>query len=215
VSPLDVDKLRYALLFLVALVASVAVHEFGHAFVADRLGDPTPRAQGRVTLNPIAHADLFGTLLIPLVSIYTGAALIGWGKPVQTNPRAYRRWRGRVGDVAVSLAGPVMNLVLALVASLVVVALARAGQPLKTVGVAVTLVEMNLGLFFFNLLPVPPLDGGAVFAGIMPRSLARPFALVQQYGFLVLFALVMTPLFGYVMWPARWLTAVWIRLLVG
>src|SRR5438477_12754816 len=115
--PSDPQVILYALIYVIALVLSVTVHEFGHAWVADRLGDRLPRSQGRVTLNPLAHIDPIGTILMPLLIVFApGAPLLGWGRPVQTNPAAYtRRLRMKHGDMLVSAAGPAMNLILAFV----------------------------------------------------------------------------------------------------
>src|SRR5262249_41716875 len=145
---------------------SICVHEFGHAFIADRLGDDTPRRQGRLTLNPLAHADPIGTLLIPLIGIlYVGMPGFGWGKPVQTIPNRYtRRFEMRVGHMFVALAGPMMNLLFGtLLAALHVVLMKthvltddRTHLSFQTFFYAVSL---NYILFFFNLIPAPPLDG--------------------------------------------------------
>src|SRR3954463_14147692 len=121
------DQVRTAVVSLIAFILSVAVHEFGHAWMANRLGDPLPAQQGRLTLSPIAHIDLFGTILMPLVAVFApgGFPLLAWGKPVQTNPNAYRGISPRVGNMLVSLMGPFMNLVLAVCISIVLVALAH------------------------------------------------------------------------------------------
>src|SRR5262249_24704401 len=143
----------------------------------DRLGDRIPRLQGRLTLSPLAHISPIGTILVPLLGAFmTSPLLIAWGKPVQTNPMNYtRKLDRRTGHMLVALAGPMMNLLLALVASVAILVVGKAG--LLTVPVADALVKyalaMNISLMFFNLIPVPPLDGGAVLAGILPES-AQP-----------------------------------------
>src|SRR5690348_13690585 len=117
---MDPEKLRYGLIYLVALVLSICVHEFGHAFVADKLGDPLPRAQGRVTLNPLAHIDLIGTIVLPLVAVFSGPAIgsriLGWGKPVQISlapGHITRKVSIRTAHALVAVAGPLMNVLFA------------------------------------------------------------------------------------------------------
>src|SRR6478609_8623543 len=117
---MDPEKLRLAFVYLVSLVLSICVHEFGHAFVADKLGDPLPRSQGRVTLNPLAHADPIGTIVFPLFGALTGARVLGWGKPVQVSlhPRWIRRGISiKTAHLLISAAGPGMNVVFALILS--------------------------------------------------------------------------------------------------
>src|SRR5215471_11377696 len=124
------EQLQSALLYVIAFIISVSVHEFGHAWMANRLGDGLPRAQGRLTLSPMAHVHPIGTLLLPLLAAFMpGLPLLAWGKPVQTNPMSYstRSFSRRTGQMLVALAGPLMNLVLAVVGSTVVVVLAKAG----------------------------------------------------------------------------------------
>src|SRR5678815_3061922 len=121
--PVDIsaDQVRAALFYVLAFVVSVSVHEFGHAFVADRLGDRNPRLQGRLTLSPLAHIEPIGTLAVPLLGVLVGLPLFAWGKPVQTNPANYtRRFSMRTGSMLVAAAGPFMNLVLAFVGSVAV-----------------------------------------------------------------------------------------------
>lgn len=216
------------LVFLVALVLSICVHEFGHAFVADLLGDPLPRSQGRVSLNPLVHADLVGTLILPLVAFFTsisspeiGARILGWGKPVQISLSARhltRRWSVRTSHALIAIAGPAMNILFGLLLSGVFILLARAQQlPLATAVWGV--VQMNISLCFFNLLPIPPLDGGAVLARILPRSAEGFLAALNQYGFMILLALVMLPfqggtLLGFILTPARLVAEQWLGVLL-
>lgn len=151
-------ELREALIYLIVIVASLALHEWGHAFTADRLGDPTPHSQGRVTLNPLAHIDLLGTIVIPFLSalgFFGGLGMIGWAKPVWTNPSYFRR---RTYDSAlVTLAGPGVNFALALVFT-VLTALSTRFLPSLT-PLLDLVMSVNIGLMAFNLLPIPPLDG--------------------------------------------------------
>lgn len=190
----DLEALRWGALMMILLVVSIGLHEFGHAWMADQRGDPLPRAQGRVTLDPLAHIDPIGTLLIPGIMIFwpvlfgggAPVALIGWGKPVQVllpDPRT-RHW----DDILSTAAGPAMNLLLCLAVSLgSALALALGWAPSPTASeFLVTAIALNAGLLAFNLLPIPPLDGGRLlrrFSGMTEATFNRiagiaPFALL-------------------------------------
>jgi Zn-dependent protease len=205
--------IRDGLMYLVALVLSIGVHEWGHAFVADRLGDRLPRAQGRVTLNPLAHIDPFGTVLFPLIAFVTALSspglasrMIGWGRPVQISLRGLRPgWSIKTAHLLIALAGPLMNVMFALVVSSAYYLLVwYGGEPRHELALALaSVVTMNVGLAFFNLIPCPPLDGGAVLRGLLPRSLEKVADLLERYGFFIFFALLMTGLLSYFMIPAH------------
>jgi Zn-dependent protease len=173
---------------LLVLAVSITVHEFGHAIVAYKLGDDTPKRQGRVSLNPIRHLDPLGTFMILF-------GPIGWGKPVQWNPGNIRKSSIQVALVAVSLAGIGMNLLLAALVATVPdaagVSLPREAGPLLQ-----DLFELNILLAAFNILPIPPLDGYNFWLGVLPSSLAQLLWPLDRYGFLILLALVMLPQFG-------------------
>lgn len=205
------DTVREALFFLAALIASVSVHEFGHAWVATRLGDPLPAAQGRVTLSPRSHIDPIGTIVFPLLMFFSNFPL-GWGKPVMTNRLAYtRRLSPATGHLLVSLAGPLMNLVLVGVVSLVLVALGRAGviSGATFTRIFTLLIQMNIGLFFLNLLPMPPLDGGALLEWALPPSLQYIVDFLSKWGFIILFAIAIVGWLQYLMIPARLTANAW------
>ena len=208
------DQVRRALLALAAFIVSVSVHEFGHAFVADRLGDRLPRTQGRLTLSPLAHIDLIGTIVMPLLGALLpgGYPLIAWGKPVQTNPRNYTsRLPRRVGHMLVSLAGPAMNLVLALGVSIAFILLGKSGHLSPTVaGILVRyFLALNIALMFFNLIPLPPLDGAAVLSGFLPDRLQFIPRTLQRYGTILFFVLFLSGFLGVVMRPAYHLVELW------
>lgn len=210
------DQVRVALFAVIAFVVSVSIHEFGHAFVADRLGDRIPRLQGRLTLSPLAHVDVVGTLAMPLFAALSGLPLIAWGKPVQTNPANYtKRFSMKTGHMLVSAAGPFMNLVLAVIVSVVIVVLTKAGvlPPVVRDGMIQYLLVLNIVLLFFNLIPLGPLDGAAVLDGLLPRSMSRIGELNRKYGMLVLLVLFFTPALRVIMTPVYRLAGAWIGLL--
>mgnify|MGYP000914759642 CR=1 FL=1 len=189
------NSLAHVVLSVVTLIMCVTVHEFGHAFVADRLGDPLPRQQGRVTLNPLAHIDPIGTVLFPALMALGTPIPLAWGKPVQWtgHPRYLtRRFSMRTIRFFVSAAGPAMNLLLALVLSAVFVAIVHLQPALapQAGGLLMLLVQLNLGLMFFNLLPIPPLDGRS-FLEFLPDSLGFIRDFLMNYGSLIFMALVM------------------------
>ena len=207
----DIDFARVFITFIV-LLFSLTVHETAHAWTASRLGDPTARLLGRVSLNPVVHADLVGTVLFPLLAIVGNLPLIGWAKPVPVNVRNLRR--GRRDYVFVAAAGPVSNLLLAVVASigldLITVSPMRLGEPNVSAPLASLLtqaIRLNVLLAVFNMLPIPPLDGGNVLSGLLPRSIGAPYdALMRPYGFILLYALLLTSGFEYLVYrPAYFL----------
>ncbi|HET7503034.1 MAG TPA: site-2 protease family protein [Kofleriaceae bacterium] len=211
------DKIRWILIYVLVLVISVALHEFGHAIMADKLGDDTPRRQGRVTLNPLAHADPIGTLLLPLLGSIYGAVGghgggFGWGKPVQWQPHRIRRGISMsTAKILVAVAGPSMNLVLATVLACVH-ALLISQQVLaldsQLGAILMFAVVTNFVLFFFNLLPVPPLDGGHVAQSFMPYRHRDKFDNFARYSpFIVLGFMLIPQLQVVFLWPAYFLAS--------
>jgi Zn-dependent protease len=201
------EQIRWIFTYVIILIASVTFHEFGHAWVADRLGDDTPSRQGRVTLNPVAHADLIGTVLMPLAgALYSatsgGFGGFGWGRPVQTNPLRYsRRFSMATGQVFVALAGPSMNVMLAVVIAVAHVVLVQqhvVSGDSDLNKVFLFAVGMNFTLFFFNLLPVPPLDGGWVLRRFAPTRFEKQLESFYTYGPFVIMALVVIPVLAKV-----------------
>ncbi|MEK7521661.1 MAG: site-2 protease family protein [Patescibacteria group bacterium] len=176
------------LLFIIpTLLIAISVHEFAHAWTADRLGDPTPRIQGRLTLNPLAHLDFLGTLMLILFRF-------GWGKPVQFDP--YNLEKPRRDAAIISFAGPLSNLLMAGAASIVAhLSLANQFNPFLTT-FAILFIQYNLFLAVFNLVPIHPLDGGKILVGLLPPTRAHEVdRALNQYGFILLLALIL-PIFG-------------------
>ena len=184
----DFNNINLLTGFLV-LLFSLTVHESAHAWTADRLGDPTSRILGRISLNPLVHIDLVGTVVLPLVAILTGAPIIGWAKPVPVDTDRLRR--GRRDFVLVAGAGPASNILMAVLASLALTVIGGANSVFYLV--ALQAVQLNLLLAVFNMVPVPPLDGGNVLGGLLPAALAESVdRLLRPYGFLILYALLLT-----------------------
>ena len=161
---------------IVVLVVSVILHEVAHGYMANYLGDPTARLAGRLTLNPIAHIDPIGSIILPALLAITGSPLlIGYAKPVPYNPY---NLRGKFGETLVAASGPGTNLLLALLFALII----RFGAVSMTapmLGAFTIIVYVNLVLAFFNLIPIPPLDGSKVLSGILPRALAHKYDLFR------------------------------------
>ena len=184
------------LILLPALLFSLTIHETAHAVTADWFGDPTARRLGRISLNPAVHIDPVGSLLLPLVGILAGGFVFGWAKPVPVNPANLKNHRRDF--LVIAAAGPASNIFLAVAASLLLGAvpdglgaIGGATGVLATFGF--TMLQLNVLLAVFNMLPVAPLDGGNVLAGLLPESLAAGYdRLVRPYGFVILIVLMAT-----------------------
>jgi Zn-dependent protease len=184
------------LLMYLGLLVLLTFHEFGHAWMASKCGDDTARSQGRVSLNPLVHIDLFGTVILPLLMIFLslsgsglGRFLVGWAKPVPVNPDNLRN--PRTDDMLVTLAGPWMNLLLAVA----LMGLARIGMMTGTSGlvtVASDMARLSLLLFFFNLLPIPPLDGSQFVRSLIGMSY-ETYNRIARFGFIILIVAIQFP----------------------
>lgn len=210
----DFDPGNFIIWFIV-LLFSLSFHEAAHAWTSERFGDSTGRYQGRITLNPIAHIDVFGTILFPIIGFITHFPLLGWAKPVQTNPLL---WRDKTkANISVSAAGPISNFILAAIAFVIIKVMTNSlliyplGGYMFDVVVPISqvvpgysqpafmeplakflsvMLMLNVSLGVFNLIPVPPLDGSHVLEEVLPYGMQEAYAQIRPYGFLLLYALL-------------------------
>ena len=186
------------------LIFAVTVHEAAHGWMADKLGDPTARKLGRITLNPLPHIDPIGTLLVPTLMLITTGFLIGWAKPV---PVAVARLGSPKRDMAiVAAAGPGVNLLMAFIWSLLLLLAHSQVHDMQMIAIPLLLMSaagvfVNLVLMAINLLPVPPLDGGRVLNGFLPAALSRLYLKLEPYGLFILIALLITGVIGTILGP--------------
>ena len=181
---------------LPGIVIAMVIHEYSHARVAYALGDFTPRLQGRLTLNPAAHVDPIGLLMLFLVHF-------GWAKPVQINPLNFKN--PRCDDILVSLAGPASNLIVSFVALIILVLLAKFNFPL-TEGLLVVfnlIIVYNINFAIFNMLPIPPLDGSHILRNLLPYEMAQAYERLERYSFIFLLIIIATPILSYVFVPLQ------------
>jgi Zn-dependent protease len=208
-SDLSPQHIAQGLTTFVVLLFSLSFHESAHAWMAWKLGDDTAKNLGRVSLNPIVHIDPIGTVLFPLIQIFTSVPLIGWAKPTPYNPANFRRDVSmRKGHMLVAAAGPVSNLILAFVFAVATIVLVRAEviqSPRDFLyGIVVIGVGMNVLLAVFNFIPIPPLDGSKVASFGLPGDLGERYdRMIGPYGFLILMLLLITGAFGYIAQPIQ------------
>jgi Zn-dependent protease len=190
----------------IGLLLALTVHEAAHAWAASRLGDPTARLQGRLSLNPAVHIDPIGTILLPLVAMALGAPILGWAKPVPVDGRYLKNFRRDFMWIA--LAGPASNIVLAIVTSVALRTLPLMPSAVGSIAVVEPLLEfafrffqINVLLAVFNMLPVPPLDGSNVVAALLPRHLAYQWDQVRPYGIFILYGLMLTGILRVLIGP--------------
>lgn len=191
-------NLETLLITVPAILVAVTVHEFAHALIADRLGDSTARLLGRLSLNPIVHLDLLGTILFIVAGF-------GWAKPVPVNPRNFANWRQ--GMMLVAAAGPLANVTLVFILGLLF-QLGLIDQSTLLARMVYATIQINAILAIFNLLPIPPLDGSKILSGLLPPAQAIAYDRVAAYGpvlLLLLLILVPSVISGLVLPPVNWL----------
>jgi len=177
--------MQFEFVFQIAiLIMSVVIHEVSHGYMANYLGDPTAKLEGRLTLNPIKHLDLFGSIILPVILYITHAGFIlGWAKPVPYNP--YNLRPGRWSEALVAIAGPASNLILAIIFGMLLRFGVANGFSLGFLQITSLIVFMNLLLMVFNLVPIPPLDGSKVLFAIFPESTFKLRGFFERYGFIL------------------------------
>lgn len=192
---------------LPGLVIALVIHEYAHAKAADVMGDFTPRMTGRLTLNPMAHIDPIGLIMLLVVRF-------GWAKPVMINARNFRNWRQ--GELLVALAGPVANLLVAFIALLAMAVLFKLGMFSEGVRLVLSMMVLfNINFAIFNMLPLPPLDGSKVLMVLLPGRLAYKLMSLERYSFIILIFLMMTPFLTMILIPLQRLVLSVFNLIIG
>ncbi len=213
----NIDLVQVFIIFVV-LLFSLSIHEAAHAWTADHLGDPTARLLGRISLNPAVHVDPIGTIVFPLIALLTNVNfLLGWAKPVPVNITRLRgNWKRKY--MLIAAAGPASNVVLAVIASAVLHLLpATTLEPTAEAALAPLIrfldvaVGLNVLLAVFNMVPVPPLDGGNVLAGLLQGPVAEMYDRLRPYGFVILYALMFTGVLGTIISPPARFLLYWLR----
>lgn len=203
----DMEKIFYIVVQFAVIMFALSVHESAHAWMADRFGDPTARYQGRISLNPIVHIDLFGSIIFPLLLALIGAPVFGWAKPVQVNPNNLRN--PRKDHMWISAAGPVSNIITGIIGVIIFMLIKKSGLILEFSGKAVEMILMvflfliiiNIYLAIFNFIPIPPLDGSWILEGMLSGRTLYQYRKVKPYGFIILLLIIYTGILGYIANP--------------
>ena len=192
---------------LPGLVIALVIHEYAHAKAADVMGDFTPRMTGRLTLNPMAHIDPIGLIMLLVVRF-------GWAKPVMINARNFRNWRQ--GELLVALAGPMANLLVAFISLLAMAVLFKLGMFSEGVRLVLSMMVLfNINFAIFNMLPLPPLDGSKVLMVLLPGRLAYKLMSLERYSFIILIFLMMTPFLTMILIPLQRVVLSVFNLIIG
>ncbi len=198
---MELNVIQKICVYALPILFAITVHEAAHGYVAKYFGDLTADRMGRISLNPLKHIDPFGTILLPALTVMLGGILFGWAKPVPVN---FANLRNPKKDMLwVAAAGPAVNFVMAIFWALMIKLSVNVPEtiayPLALMGNAG--VTINVVLMVLNLLPLPPLDGGRIAVSLLPHDLARPFAEIERYGFIILIVLLFTGLLGKILMP--------------
>lgn len=208
------------LVWAVPVLFSIVIHEVAHGWTAYKLGDNTAKNMGRLTLNPLVHVDVLGTVILPLIMIVLGGPVFGWAKPVPFNPyNFYPRVNRRNGTMWVAISGPASNFAIAFVASFVLVISQKllSGFPailyMSIIQLAQAFLLINLILGFFNLIPLPPLDGSKILMRFLPPSMEQQFLRLERYGMLILILILATGGFStIVLGPVKFLYSLFLSI---
>ena len=206
----DLDFLQLLVAFVI-LISSLTFHEAAHAWTANKLGDPTARRLGRLTLNPAVHIDVIGTIVFPLIAMVTGFPLIGWAKPVPVD--MLNQHHPRRDFAIVAAAGPISNLLLAAAGAAVFISWGADASSEANELIATGLLRfvlLNVLLAVFNVIPVPPLDGGNILMGIVPESMAAAIDKLRPWGFVLLYALMLSGLLAAIIFPVQRAVLAWL-----
>jgi len=177
---------------VIILIMSVVIHEFSHGCMAYLLGDSTAKNAGRLTLNPLAHLDFFGSLVVPLIAYFSAGFMFGWAKPVPYNP--YNLKNQKYGDALVAVAGPASNLFIVLFFGLLLRLITFSGVLVNVIPAFHIIILVNLVLVIFNLIPIPPLDGGRVAVALLPEKYSDTLASLENYGMMIVLFLLLFPI---------------------
>lgn len=210
---MDLTIIQKVAIWAIPVLFAITLHEVAHGWVASKFGDQTARLAGRLTINPVKHIDLIGTIVVPIMMLVFGGFIFGWAKPVPVDARNMRN--PRYDMVIVSLAGPISNLLMAIFwAGIMKIGLNLSpwfGVPLIYMGQAGMII--NIVLCILNCLPLPPLDGGRALSNLLPGQLGWALYRVEPYGFLILMVLMLSGMLGYIIEPAISLLMRWISML--
>jgi len=202
---IHLSLIQKIIIYALPLLFAITVHEVAHGWVASKLGDKTAQILGRLTLNPIKHIDMIGTIIVPLILLWLGGFIFGWAKPVPVNPRNFKN--PRHGMALVSIAGPLSNLFMAIIWAIIM----KLGLVLYGRGIHAALpvilmgqagIFINLILMILNLIPIPPLDGGHFVSSLLPGRIAYYYDRIEPYGFLILLILIATHVLSLIFTPA-------------
>lgn len=198
---MNVNDLFYILLNLAVLLFSLSFHEAAHGWMAERFGDPTARMQGRITMNPVVHIDLIGSIIVPFMLYLAKIPMFGWAKPVEVN--VYNLRPPRKGYIWVAAAGPLSNTII-VIASIILFKIIKATPLINVTSLVIlllALIEINVLLIVLNLLPIPPLDGSKILEGNLRGEALRMFEQIKPYGFIIFLVAIYTPIFGSIVRP--------------